>query len=134
MTDELFAQIWIAARHNVFFWITHALGALCVLGAVLAGYRSLRSYKKAAMVLCFLLAIMTVAGIAEKWRIRESAAQTARQKQAVADRDGANLAFSPFIGLVVGSSYYLGSLFVFTLAGRLGHTVRERKSRRNSDP
>ena len=99
-----FEQIWESSRYNWAFWLSHCLG---VFGLVLLPVISIRvkskmkrrvGYAAVLVAMAMLITELTIQSVQVKWKTRWDAAQTEEQKHAVANRDGANLCFSPIIG------------------------------------
>lgn len=103
MTDIEFMDVWSSSRYNIFFWLSHLLGIFCVVYGAFSGRYNLKRYKLLIFALCCFVGVVAMIGVWEKWRIRENAAQTPKQIETIAERDGANLGVSPLYGAFVGA-------------------------------
>ena len=107
MIDAEFNKIWLSAAHNAYYFGSHFLGLVSILVLLFLQKKSMKFKRLYQLGLCFACSIMIMVSISEKWQIRMNAAQTEEHKRIVAERDGSNLAFSPFIWLFWGTTYFL---------------------------
>jgi len=110
MTFEI---VWKTSQYNWAFWFTHILGivgVLVLLSFVFLVKADLKRKIINMITIIFMLIFITastVLSIQIKWERRSAAAKTQKEKMAVANRDSANLAFSPIIG-IFNSLMYIG--------------------------
>jgi Na+/melibiose symporter-like transporter len=100
----IFETIWETSKYNWAFWLSHILGILGVSALLFFAFR-IKSQSKRKIIYMITIIVMsifitasTILSVQIKWERRCDAAQTKKEKTAVANRDGANLAFSPIIG------------------------------------
>jgi Na+/melibiose symporter-like transporter len=100
----IFETIWETSKYNWAFWLSHILGILGVSALLFFAFR-IKSQSKRKIIYMITIIVMsifitasTILSVQIKWERRCDAAQTKKEKTAVANRDGANLTFSPIIG------------------------------------
>lgn len=126
-----FEQQWHAAEYNWLYWVSYAgmliaplLGAASVSLFFARRPVARRAWHVGLALLCFLLtAEATVQSIGLKWQLRAEAAQTDAERDIVARRDTANLAFAPIIG---GFSGAVGVVLWYITASVTGRFAKRR--------
>ena len=125
-----FETIWETSKYNWAFWLSHTLGILGVITLLVFAFQ-IKSQSKRQIIHIITIVVMlifitasTVLSVQIKWEKRWNAAQTQKEKTAVANRDSANLAFSPIIGAFRSLIYVSIGMIAITI-------IKKQKSNKN---
>ena len=125
-----FDEVWEQSRSNAWSQLIFVPAGVAAIGLVVLSLwcrsDAFRRLAKLAIIFSamFGAAELSHRSVVEKWRVRAAAAMTDEQRQAVANRDGANLVFAPLVSLFETACILL---FVQVTAASLANEIRKRR-------